>query len=103
MAGRSSLATGSGTEYQPRGASKPTEIVSLTTLRLGKKTWMMASADTVQSRAKTRAVEITWSGGFVSKPFGLLSLEEQESKLRRSFEHQLSKHVPTLSTGVVGL
>lgn len=39
MAGRSSLATGSGTEYQPRGASKPTEIVSLTTLRLGKKTW----------------------------------------------------------------
>lgn len=89
---------------RPRGASKPTEIVSLTTLRVGlKKTWMMTSAETVQSRAKTRVGEITWSGGFVSKPFGLLSLEEQESKLRRSFEHQLSEHVPTASTGVVGL
>lgn len=30
------------------------EIVSLTTLRLGKKTWMMTSADPVQSRATTR-------------------------------------------------
>lgn len=48
------MATGSGTEYQPRGASKPTETASLTTLRLGKNTWMVTSADAVQSRAKTR-------------------------------------------------